>query len=90
MIGEDFFILPSSVHEVLLMPESVAMSPQALVTMVQEINQLIATAIKEGQFCEFIHIQSAQPITSAIKLEQPRATVHIQTGQLIVAAIKVY
>ena len=37
--GESFFILPSSVHEVLLMPESVAMSPQALVTMVQEINQ---------------------------------------------------
>ena len=38
-IGESFFILPSSVHEVLLMPESAAMSPQALVTMVKEINE---------------------------------------------------
>lgn len=39
MIGEDFYILPSSIHEVILVPESFGMEPERMAEMVKEINQ---------------------------------------------------
>ncbi len=36
--GEDFFILPSSIHEVLIVPESAGMDIKDLESMVQEVN----------------------------------------------------
>ena len=38
-IGEDFYILPSSVHEVILIPVSLAPSHEELSRMVQEVNE---------------------------------------------------
>lgn len=40
MIGEDFYILPSSIHEVILVPESFGMEPERMAEMVKEINQI--------------------------------------------------
>lgn len=37
-LGEDYFILPSSVHEVLIVPESAGMDIKELEVMVQEVN----------------------------------------------------
>ena len=39
MIGEDFYILPSSIHEVILVPESFGLEPDRMAEMVKEINQ---------------------------------------------------
>lgn len=38
-LGGDFFVLPSSVHEVILLPDKGEMTVRELETMVQEINQ---------------------------------------------------
>lgn len=38
-LGEDFYILPSSTHEVLLLPESKAPSKEELDQIVQEVNR---------------------------------------------------
>lgn len=38
-IGENFFIIPSSVHELILIPESFGMERQQLEVMVKEINE---------------------------------------------------
>ena len=39
-IGEDtYFILPSSIHEMLVIPESLAPAPEELQTMVKEVNR---------------------------------------------------
>ena len=39
MIGGDFYILPSSIHEVILVPESFGLEPERMQEMVKEINQ---------------------------------------------------
>lgn len=39
MIRGDFYILPSSIHEVILVPESFGMEPERMQEMVKEINQ---------------------------------------------------
>ena len=39
MIGESIYILPSSIHEVILVPESFGMEPERMAEMVKEINQ---------------------------------------------------
>ena len=38
-VGSDFYILPSSIHEVLVVPADVGMNPADLVAMVVEVNQ---------------------------------------------------
>ena len=38
---EDFYILPSSVHECIILPEAWELSPVSLKTMVREINQTV-------------------------------------------------
>lgn len=39
LIGEDFYILPSSIHELIVVPESLGMNRLQLENMVEEINQ---------------------------------------------------
>ena len=39
MIRGDFYILPSSIHEVILVPESFGLEPERMQEMVKEINQ---------------------------------------------------
>ena len=39
MIRGDFYILPSSIHEVILVPESFGLEPERMAEMVKEINQ---------------------------------------------------
>ena len=39
MLGENFYVLPSSIHEVILVPESFAMERDELKEMVQQINR---------------------------------------------------
>ena len=38
-LGEDYYILPSSIHETLILPQSNAPSPQELKAMVMEVNR---------------------------------------------------
>jgi hypothetical protein len=38
IVGKDYFVLPSSIHEVLIMPDNGQMSPMELAKMVKEIN----------------------------------------------------
>ena len=45
-VGGDYFVLPSSVHEVLIMPKSEDMDPKELRNMVQDVN---ATQVAEGE-----------------------------------------
>ena len=40
MIRGDFYILPSSIHEVILVPESFGLEPERMQEMVKEINQI--------------------------------------------------
>ena len=40
MIRGDFYILPSSIHEVILVPESFGLEPERMAEMVKEINQI--------------------------------------------------
>ena len=46
IIGEDFYVLPSSIHEVILVPESNAMEQMEMDEMVTEIN---ATQVAEEE-----------------------------------------
>ena len=39
MIGEDFFIMPSSIHECILVPEREAMDKNGLAQLVYEVNR---------------------------------------------------
>jgi hypothetical protein len=39
VLGEDYYVLPSSVHEVVLVPVSKSMEPGEMDAMVMEINQ---------------------------------------------------
>ncbi len=39
IVGGDYFVLPSSVHEVLIMPDNGRMTPMELAKMVKEINE---------------------------------------------------
>ena len=45
-VGGDYFVLPSSVHEVLIMPKSEDMDPKELRNMVQNVN---VTQVAEGE-----------------------------------------
>lgn len=38
IVGKDYFVLPSSIHEVLIMPDNGQMTPMELAKMVKEIN----------------------------------------------------
>ena len=38
-VGRDIFVLPSSIHEVILVPESFGLEPERMQEMVKEINQ---------------------------------------------------
>jgi hypothetical protein len=38
-VGKDFYILPSSIHELLVVPADADLNPEELVTMVKEVNQ---------------------------------------------------
>lgn len=46
VLGEDYYVLPSSVHEVVLVPESKGMEPEEMDAMVVEIN---ATQVDEEE-----------------------------------------
>ena len=39
IVGENFYVLPSSIHEIIIVPESFAMEPADMNRMVAEINQ---------------------------------------------------
>ena len=39
-IGESFYILPSSIHEVILVPESLGAQAQVLIEMVKDVNRI--------------------------------------------------
>ena len=71
MIGEDFFILPSSRHEVLLAPRSMEMSVGELTNMVPDVNRAVVDAK------DFLsdHIYRYNSRSGAIKMLEPQAEV---------------
>lgn len=71
MIGEDFFILPSSRHEVLLAPRSMEMSVSELTNMVRDVNR---TAVDEKDFLSD-HIYRYNSRSGSIKMLEPQAEV---------------
>ena len=46
-LGEDYYVLPSSIHETLILPQSKAPSPQELKAMVMEVNR---SAVEPEEF----------------------------------------
>ena len=71
MIGEDFFILPSSRHEVLLVPRSMEMSVGDLTAMVRDVNRSV---VDEKDFLSD-HIYRYNSRSGAIKMLEPQAEV---------------
>ena len=55
-VGGDYFVLPSSVHEVLIMPKSEDMDPKELRNMVQDVN---ATQVAEEMCIRDSHRSSS-------------------------------
>ena len=43
MIGGNFYVIPSSVHECLLVPENSRVSPEELCDMVSEVNRTVVS-----------------------------------------------
>ena len=52
-MGTDFFVLPSSVHEVLILPDDGTTEPDSLQFMVREINQ--STVAPEDRLSDFVY-----------------------------------
>ncbi len=71
MIGEDFLILPSSRHEVLLVPRSMDMSVRELAEMVREVNR---TAVDEKDLLSD-HVYRYNSRSGAIKMLEAGAEV---------------
>ena len=69
MIGEDFLILPSSRHEVLLVPRSMDMSIRDLTNMVREVNR----AVVEPKDLLSDHVYRYHSRTGAIRMLEPKA-----------------
>ena len=57
-MGTDFFVLPSSVHEVLILPDDGTTDPASLQFMVREINQ--TTVAPEDRLSDFVYHYDAQ------------------------------
>ena len=57
-MGTDFFVLPSSVHEVLILPDDGSQDPDSLQFMVREINQ--STVAPEDRLSDFVYHYDAQ------------------------------
>jgi len=57
-LGGSFYILPSSVHEVILVPDNEEISKDNLVRMVREVN---ATQVEEQeQLSDFVYYYNAK------------------------------
>lgn len=69
MIGEDFLILPSSRHEVLLVPRSMDMSIRDLTDMVREVNR----AVVEPKDLLSDHVYRYNSRTGTIRMLEPKA-----------------
>ena len=52
-MGSDFFVLPSSVHETLILPDDGTAEPDSLQFMVREINQ--STVAPEDRLSDFVY-----------------------------------
>lgn len=57
-MGTDFFVLPSSVHEVLVLPDDGTQEPDGLQFMVREINQ--STVAPEDRLSDFVYHYDTQ------------------------------
>ena len=63
-IGEDFYILPSSRHEVLLVPQSMTDNPKDLEDMVKAVN---ATTVSREDFLSD-HVYSYNGLTKSVSM----------------------
>ncbi|MBQ9032716.1 MAG: hypothetical protein IJ106_14910 [Parasporobacterium sp.] len=57
-MGSDFFVLPSSVHETLILPDDGTVEPDSLQFMVREINQ--STVAPEDRLSDFVYHYDAK------------------------------
>ena len=57
-MGSDFFVLPSSIHEVLILPDDGTAEPDSLQMMVQEINR--STVAPEDRLSDFVYHYDAK------------------------------
>lgn len=71
MIGEDFLILPSSRHEVLLVPRSSHMSIKELTDMVREVNRTVV----DTKDLLSDHVYRYNSRSGSIKMLEPKAEV---------------
>ena len=63
ILGDDYYVLPSSVHEVVLVPESKGMAPDEMDAMVAEINE---THVEEEELLSnhaYIYERKARRLT---------------------------
>ena len=57
-LGESFYILPSSIHELLLLPESLATTREELDQLIQEVNE--ACVSQEEYLSDHAYYYSAE------------------------------
>lgn len=57
-LGEDYYVLPSSVHELILLPRSFALSPLELEKMVREVNAQCVS--KEDYLSDCVYLYSSK------------------------------
>ena len=69
MVGEDFFILPSSRHEVLLVPRSTSLSVRELTDMVVSVNR---TAVEDRDLLSD-HVYRYNSGSGKIRMLEPKA-----------------
>lgn len=69
MVGEDFFILPSSRHEVLLVPRSTSLSVRELTDMVVSVNR---TAVEDKDLLSD-HVYRYNSGSGTIRMLEPKA-----------------
>lgn len=65
LLGENFYILPSSVHEVILIPESFDMEPERMAEIVKEINQVGVEP--EDVLSDTVYYYNSEEIEIAVK-----------------------
>lgn len=72
VMGRDYFVLPSSVHEVLILPDKGQMEPKELLQMVKSINE--AEVAPKDRLCDrvFKYHTDTQELTVAADFERKR------------------
>lgn len=73
--GENLYLLPSSVHEFLIVPERYGMNARAMEEMIREVNrEIVLKDTSEAYLSDLLYRFDAAELT--IKMEEPQKEIH--------------